>query len=318
MLLSHVAVHRPARRVEREARGRVSLQPRGTLRTDAATPAPSPKRRHARIYVYRFQKTYALWLCLLLFIYSVVIFGLEFEAPYVLPALKLIAPLPLEERALAAQQFLAFGQTLWPALAVLIVAAAVFSLHLTHRLAGPLHRLHQSARELAQGNLTLRVRLRRGDELHELAHVANTALVNLDQAFGDIRAHGAHSQTAVGRVVEALRAQPGANPEYLADWEGALKESEQLEAVLQRFRFAERLSGPGGLDGHASSRAEPTRNNPDRVAHCVGHRGDSELSRDSRLSELRRTCQDGRGQYSRARRGEPFGRLLCRHRRLLG
>ncbi|MEC4688469.1 MAG: HAMP domain-containing protein [Nitrospirota bacterium] len=213
--------------------------------TDAATPAPSPKRRHARIYVYRFQKTYALWLCLLLFIYSVVIFGLEFAAPYVLPALKLIAPLPLEERALAAQQFLAFGQTLWPALAVLIVAAAVFSLHLTHRLAGPLHRLHQSARELAQGNLTLRVRLRRGDELHELAHVANTALVNLDQAFGDIRAHGAHSQAAVGRVVEALRAQPGANPEYLADWEGALKESEQLEAVLQRFRFAERLHGQG-------------------------------------------------------------------------
>ncbi len=101
--------------------------------------------------------------------------------------------------------------------------------------------MHQSARELAQGNLTLRVRLRRGDELHELAHVANTALVNLDQAFGEIRAHGAHSQAAVGRAVEALRAQPGANPTLLADLEGALKEGEQLEAVLQRFRFAERL-----------------------------------------------------------------------------
>ncbi len=81
MLLSHAPVHRPARRVEREARGRVSLQPRSTLMTDAATPAPGPKRRHARIYVYRFQKTYALWLCLLLYIYSVVIFGLAFAAP---------------------------------------------------------------------------------------------------------------------------------------------------------------------------------------------------------------------------------------------
>ncbi len=55
------------------------------------------------------------------------------------------------------------------------------------------------------------------------------------------RAHGAHSRAAVSRVVEALRAQPGANPECLADLEGALKESEQLEAVLQRVRFAERL-----------------------------------------------------------------------------
>ncbi len=209
--------------------------------TDAPTPTPGPERRHARVYVYRFQKTYALWLALLLFIYSVVIFGLAFAAPYVLPALKLIQPLPLEERVLAARQFLVFGQTLWPALAALIVAAAVFSLYLTHRLAGPLYRLHQSARELAQGNLTLRVRLRRGDELHELANVANTALVNLDQAFGEIRAHGAHSQAAVGRVVEALRAQPGTNPECLEDLEGALKEGEQLDSVLQRFRFAERL-----------------------------------------------------------------------------
>ncbi len=209
--------------------------------TDTPTPAPHPERRRARVYVYRFQKTYALWLALLLFIYSVVIFGLAFAAPYVLPALKLIQPLPLEERVLAARQFLVFGQTLWPAMAALIVAAAAFSLYLTHRLAGPLYRLHQSARELAQGNLTLRVRLRRGDELHELAHVANTALVNLDQAFGEIRAHGAHSQAAVGQAVEALRAQPGTNPECLADLEGALKEGEQLQAVLQRFRFAERL-----------------------------------------------------------------------------
>lgn len=209
--------------------------------TDTLTPAPGPERRRARVYVYRFQKTYALWLALLLFIYSVVIFGLAFVAPYVLPALKLIQPLPLEERVLAARQFLVFGQTLWPAMAALIVAAAAFSLYLTHRLAGPLYRLHQSARELAQGNLTLRVRLRRGDELHELADVANTALVNLDQAFGEIRSHGAHSQAVVGQAVEALRAQPGTNPECLADLEGALKEGEQLQAVLQRFRFAERL-----------------------------------------------------------------------------
>ncbi len=49
--------------------------------TDAPTPAPSPERRRARVYVYRFQKTYALWLGLLLFIYSVVIFGLAFVPP---------------------------------------------------------------------------------------------------------------------------------------------------------------------------------------------------------------------------------------------
>ncbi len=197
----------------------------------------SPRR--GQFSVYQFQKTYALWLGMVLFIYSVLLFGFAFAAPFVLPALKLVAPLPLEERALAARQLLALGQTLWPALVALILAAAVFSLYLTHRLAGPLSHLHQSTRELAQGNLTARIRLRKGDELQELAAVVNDALANLEQAFGEIRARGYARRAAVGQVVEELRAQPAASGEHLPHLEGALKGSEHLEDILQRFRFAE-------------------------------------------------------------------------------
>ncbi len=97
---------------------------------------------------------------------------------------------------------LVLGQTLWPALVALTLAAAVFSLSLTYRLAGPFSRLHQSTRELAQGNLTARIRLRTGDELQELAAVVNEALANLEQAFEEIRARGHARRAAVGQVVE--------------------------------------------------------------------------------------------------------------------
>lgn len=53
-------------------------------------------------------------------------------------------------------------------------------MYLTHRLAGPLYGLEQTAKELVGGNLSLRIRLRKGDQLQELAEVANEALENLE------------------------------------------------------------------------------------------------------------------------------------------
>ncbi|MEE9205143.1 MAG: hypothetical protein V3U08_09005, partial [Nitrospirales bacterium] len=91
----------------------------------------SRSQRRGQLSVYQLQKTSAVWLGLVLFIYSVLLFGFAFAGPFVLPTLKLVAPLPLEERALAARQLLVLGQTLWPALVALILAAGVFSPYLT-------------------------------------------------------------------------------------------------------------------------------------------------------------------------------------------
>lgn len=41
-----------------------------------------------------------------------------------MPAIKLISSGPLEEREIAATQFLVLGQTIWPATVVLILACA--------------------------------------------------------------------------------------------------------------------------------------------------------------------------------------------------
>jgi len=204
--------------------------------------APSPRKRlplwKRRFYVHKIQRTYAIWFGLFMFFSSLLVFGLAFLVPFILPAIKLVSPLPLEERARAAQQFLVLAQTVWPALAVLIPAVAVFSIYLTHRLAGPLFRIEQTARELIRGNLALRIRFRKGDELHELAGLLNEVLDSLKQAFLEIRESEAHMREVLSWIMDEMRKQPSVNREVLNRLEIALKGGERIEEVLKRFQLS--------------------------------------------------------------------------------
>ncbi|MGM0608232.1 MAG: HAMP domain-containing protein [Candidatus Muiribacteriota bacterium] len=64
-----------------------------------------------------------------------------------------------------------------PALALIV---GVSSLMLSHKIAGPVYRFEQSAKQIANGDLSLRIVLRKGDELVELADVFNKMTANLE------------------------------------------------------------------------------------------------------------------------------------------
>jgi HAMP domain-containing protein len=204
--------------------------------------APSPRKRlplwKRRFYVHPIQRTYAIWFGLFMFFSSLLVFGLAFLVPFIPPALKLVSEIPLEERARAAEQFLVLTQTIWPALAVMIPGAAFFSIYLTHRLAGPLFRIEQTARELIRGNLAIRIRLRKGDELHELAGLLNEVFNTLEQAFQEIRESEAHASEAISWIMDELKKQPLVNREMLNRLEIALKEEERIDEVLKTFQLS--------------------------------------------------------------------------------
>lgn len=200
---------------------------------------PTQPRRRWRFYIHKIQKTYAVWLGILLFVYSLIASVLAFFAPYILPAIKLISPIPLEERAVAATQFLVLAQTVWPAIIVLILGSALLSLSLTHRLAGPLYRLEQSVKEWAQGNLSLRIRFRKRDELHELGGVFNEALAHFERTIIEIRDRQAGSCEALRQVLSDMRAQSSVNREMLERLESALKEGERVDEVFKTFRLSD-------------------------------------------------------------------------------
>ncbi len=69
--------------------------------------------------------------------------------------------------------------------------------------------------------------------------MANEALENLEYAFGEVRTGEASSRGALRQVVDEMRVQPAANHGRLETLEKALKEGEQIDAVLQRFRFSD-------------------------------------------------------------------------------
>jgi methyl-accepting chemotaxis protein len=208
---------------------------------EAPSPSKRPPRWRRRVYVHNIQRRYAIWFGLFMFFSSLLVFGLAFLAPFILPALKLASPLPLAERARAANQFLVLAQSVWPALTVMIPAAAAFSMYVTHQLAGPLFRFEQTARELIRGNLALRIRLRKGDELHELAGLLNEVLETIEPAFREIRDSEAHMREALSWIMDELRKQPTVNREVLNRLDIALRGSERIHETLKRFQ----LSKPG-------------------------------------------------------------------------
>jgi len=202
------------------------------------TPRKKPSFWQRQFYVHKIQKTYAIWFGLFMFVSSILVFGLAFLVPFIPPAIKLLSPITLEERAMAAKQFLFLAQTILPGLIVLSLAAAVFSIYLTHRVAGPLFRIEQTAREMIRGNLALRIRLRKGDELHELAGLVNETLGNLEKAFREIRESEAHAREALSWIIDEMKKQPSVNREVLDRLTTALKNGERIDEVLQRFQLS--------------------------------------------------------------------------------
>lgn len=84
-----------------------------------------------------------------------------------------------------------------------MVVFVVFS----HRIAGPVHRLQKSLDEIRHGDLTHQIRLRRKDELGDLAADVNRLTEHLDAKIGEMkreiqRASGPESREALKRLEE--------------------------------------------------------------------------------------------------------------------
>lgn len=86
-------------------------------------------------------------------------------------------------------------QLIWPAVVggtvvVFFIGAILITwqfLRLTHRVAGPMYRLGETFKKLKDGNLTLRISFREGDEFQELADKYNLAVENIDKRLKEIR-----------------------------------------------------------------------------------------------------------------------------------
>ncbi len=67
-------------------------------------------------------------------------------------------------------------------IAILCAFIAAASVFVSHKIAGPVYRFEQSARAIGAGDLSLKIKLRKGDELGDLAEAMNAMVETLADA----------------------------------------------------------------------------------------------------------------------------------------
>ena len=127
----------------------------------------------------KFQTKYILLTIFLLLTYTFAFIIIIFS-PYILTLY--FNFYSLSEKADAARTLLILHSTVWPGIGAVILLFGALSIYITHKIAGPLYRLKKSLYMIKEGNLDLKVKLRKGDDLKDLAEHVNT-LVDTFRTF---------------------------------------------------------------------------------------------------------------------------------------
>ncbi|MGD0280127.1 MAG: hypothetical protein ABSC11_12570 [Smithella sp.] len=123
----------------------------------------------------RFQLKYMLLTVILLLVYSF-IFVIIIFSPYMLT---LYFDYPLAEKAEAARALLLLNARVWPGIGVVILLFGAVSIFISHKVAGPLFRLKKTLSQVTEGNLNVVVKLRKWDDLQDLADHLNILIEEL-------------------------------------------------------------------------------------------------------------------------------------------
>lgn len=113
--------------------------------------------------------------------------------------------------------------------ALAALAAAARLLLLSHKIAGPLYRLEQTAQAVGRGNISMRVRLRDGDELQDFANAMDAMVSELRTQVQQIQQESRRLRELIGQ----LQQQPTASRELLQALQAT---QERLEATVGRFQ----------------------------------------------------------------------------------
>jgi len=92
---------------------------------------------------------------------------------------------------------------------LLFISPALFILPLlfSHRIAGPVYRIEKSILDITKGNLTLKIRLRKGDELTDLAEIINAMTENLRNTIALNKEVSATIQKDLDNIKNAISGQ---------------------------------------------------------------------------------------------------------------
>jgi len=125
-------------------------------------------------------------------------------------------------------------------LVIIVIFVAILSIFVSHRIAGPVYRFEKSAKIIAEGDLSLRIRLRKGDELQELADAFNQMTESLESIVFNDRKVLKRLEKVLKSLREKLESKRAWTEEdkkhFINEVENALS---ALERVSSSFKLSE-------------------------------------------------------------------------------
>jgi methyl-accepting chemotaxis protein len=191
-----------------------------------------PPLRRRRFYIHGIQRKYLFLSLVPLIISSFLIIAFLFIP---LDVHQYSSASPAAKQAIV-QDLRALGFRIWPAIFLGMLVSAFLSVFVTHRFAGPIYRFRKVVDQMAGGDLSIRVKLRKGDDLTELEGAVNRAIESLADTVQE-------TQRPLGEATERLQAllenvRQGRAQTAEQDVTAALQRARDAQAALARFKIA--------------------------------------------------------------------------------
>ena len=179
----------------------------------------------------KLQTKYALLTILLLLIYSM-LFALILFTPYIF---KLETGATLEEKTAAARMLLELHKSVWPALGSVVAILGVVSIFVTHKIAGPVYRFKRDLSEVCAGNLDISFKLRRRDDLKDLAESLNMVIAELRTCVHTLQQDHASKSACIAKLEALVRDNRIDSDTAKGIIEMLQKNSEQAAQAIEKY-----------------------------------------------------------------------------------
>jgi methyl-accepting chemotaxis protein len=184
------------------------------------------------------QIKYVLLTILLLVSYTFVLLSAIF-APYVIA---MLSDLPFPEKAAAAEVILVLHSNIWPGIGVLIVLCGIYSIFITHKLAGPVFAFNRMAVKVRKGDLSLRVNLRKGDDLHDVAESFNSVVDDIECMLSRLNEEEKKLSSYISTLERELVTRSVPEEELIRIEKEMEADKEGIRHIIGRYHF--RARGP--------------------------------------------------------------------------
>ncbi|MDI6742999.1 MAG: methyl-accepting chemotaxis protein [Smithella sp.] len=181
----------------------------------------------------KFQTKYLLLTIIMLLAYTLLFVTIIF-APYML---KLYLNYPLAEKAEAAKVLLLLHGTVWPWIGGVILFFGAVSIFISHKIAGPLFRMKKTLSQVTEGNLNASIKLRKWDDLKDLADHINLLIEQLRDFVITLRS----DYDLLSEYIRELEHQVDSKVISEASGREIIKKVQEsrknIEAVLEKFKY---------------------------------------------------------------------------------